>query len=233
MADVENSDTGAQETAGASGTGNLAGNPVSDAQAENGTPPENAANNNEGARDNQNTGENGQDGKPESDPNQQSPDDLPITDWSKVDLGLPKDAVIDESVLAAFGEQAKTLGLTPRQAKALAAWQLELAHNAQNELMEAGVAELRKEWGARAQANQQAVLSLISRIDRKMGNDAFSKALDSSGATRHAAVCKGLLAIASMLSEDSLGAGNGAMPPKHETALEGIENAFREMKSKG
>ncbi len=233
MADVENSQTNTGEAPVETGRDNLADNPVPELPQP--STPENAANEEgkAGGKGNPDAGENGADGGAKSDPDQQSPDDLPITDWNKVDLGLPKDAAIDEGVLAAFGEQAQALGLTPKQARALAAWQLELAKNAQNELMEAGVAELRKEWGNKAQTNQQAVLSLISRIDRKMGNDAFSKALDSSGATCHAAICKGLLTIASMLAEDSIGGGNAATPPKPETALEGIENAFREMKSKG
>lgn len=161
-----------------------------------------------------------------------SEDDKPVTDWSKVDLKLPKDAPIDEAILAAFGEQAKALGLTPKQARSLAAWQLDLAENARNELMQAGIAELRKDWGKAAEANQTAVMSLISRIDRKLGNDAFSKGLDASGATCNAAVCKGLLAIANMLSEDSFGGSDGARQQKPETATEGIENAFNEMKSR-
>lgn len=232
MADVENSQTGAGKAPVETGAGNLAANPVSDTLQTGNEAPEKTGNENEGGKGNPDAGENGQDNRAKGDPDQQSPDDLPITDWSKVDLGLPKDAAIDENVLTSFGEQACKLGLTPKQARALAAWQLEFVQNAQNELMEAGVAELRKEWGSKAQANQQAVLSLITRIDRKIGNDAFSKALDASGATRHAAVCKGLLTIASMLAEDSLGGGNAATPPKPETALEGIENAFKEMKGK-
>ena len=230
MADVENSQTNTGEAPVETGAGNLAANPVSESPQT--PPPPNNSDNNQGSKENPGTGENKQDGLAENQTPQQSPDDLPITDWGKVDLGLPKDTAIDENVLASFGEQACKLGLTPKQARALAAWQLELAQNAQNELMEAGVAELRKEWGSKAQSNQQAVLSLISRIDRKMGNDAFSKALDASGATCHAAICKGLLTIASMLAEDSIGGGNAATPPKPETALEGIENAFKEMKGK-
>jgi len=162
-----------------------------------------------------------------------SDDDTPITDWSAVDLGLPEDAAIDENVLAAFGEKSVELGLTPKQAKALASWQLELARETREAQLEAGVAELRKAWGKKADANQKAVVALLSRIDRQLGNDEFSRAIGASGAANSPAVCKGLLAIAQMLSEDTMGrGGSGDMPVKPETALEGIENAFREMKSK-
>ena len=82
-----------------------------------------AANNGAGNPDN-NAAENAQ---PEpdkdadkADDNAADMEDQPIRDWSAVDLGLPKDAAIDESVLAAFGEKSVELGLTPKQAKALA-----------------------------------------------------------------------------------------------------------------
>ncbi len=162
-----------------------------------------------------------------------SDDDTPITDWSAVDLGLPEDAAIDENVLAAFGEKSVELGLTPKQAKALASWQLELARETYEAQLEAGVAELRKAWGRKADANQKAVVALLSRVDRQLGSDEFSRAIGASGAANSPAVCKGLLAIAQMLSEDAMGrGGSGDMPVKPETALEGIENAFREMRAK-
>ena len=196
-----------------------------------------AANNNAGNPDNDNAAENAQ---PEpdkdadkADDNAADMEDQPIRDWSAVDLGLPKDAAIDESVLAAFGEKSVELGLTPKQAKALASWQLELARETHEAQIEAGVAELRKVWGRKADANQKAVVALLSRVDRQLGSDEFSRAIGASGAANSPAVCKGLLAIAQMLSEDAMGrGGSGDMPVKPETALEGIENAFREMRAK-
>ncbi len=196
-----------------------------------------AASNNAGNPDNDNAAENAQ---PEpdkdadkADDNAADMEDQPIRDWSAVDLGLPKDAAIDESVLAAFGEKSVELGLTPKQAKALASWQLELARETHEAQIEAGVAELRKAWGRKADANQKAVVALLSRVDRQLGSDEFSRAIGASGAANSPAVCKGLLAIAQMLSEDAMGrGGSGDMPVKPETALEGIENAFREMRAK-
>ncbi len=196
-----------------------------------------AASNNAGNPDNDNAAENAQ---PEpdkdadkADDNAADMEDQPIRDWSKVDLGLPEDAAIDESALAAFGEKSVELGLTPKQAKALASWQLELARETHEAQIEAGVAELRKAWGRKADANQKAVVALLSRVDRQLGSDEFSRAIGASGAANSPAVCKGLLAIAQMLSEDAMGrGGSGDMPVKPETALEGIENAFREMRAK-
>ncbi len=196
-----------------------------------------AASNNAGNPDNDNAAENA---RPEpdkdadkADDNAADMEDQPIRDWSAVDLGLPKDAAIDESVLAAFGEKSVELGLTPKQAKALASWQLELARETHEAQIEAGVAELRKAWGRKADANQKAVVALLSRVDRQLGSDEFSRAIGASGAANSPAVCKGLLAIAQMLSEDAMGrGGSGDMPVKPETALEGIENAFREMRAK-
>lgn len=160
------------------------------------------------------------------------PENTPISDWESVDLGLGEDAV-DGEVLKSFGKAAVDLGLTPKQARVLAQWQLDTIAESRTALLETGAEELRKDWGRKNEANQRAVLTLIANVDRKLGNDAFSKALGISGATCHAGVIKGLHAIASMLSEDAMGAGKGApMPDKPESALEGIENAFREMKAR-
>lgn len=160
-------------------------------------------------------------------------EDQPITDWSAVDLGLPENAAVDEATLAAFGQKAVEMGLTPKQAKGLIDWQLGAIKEAREAQLEAGVEELRKAWGRKAEANQKAVVGLISRIDRQLGNEEFSRAIGASGAANSPAFCKGLLAIAGMLSEDSMGRSSSAeMPLKPETALEGIENAFREMKAR-
>lgn len=163
----------------------------------------------------------------------QDPDDSPISDWSRVDLGLGRDAQVDPDLVESFGRKAVELGLTPKQARALAGWQLEAGRLALEGLLDSGVKELARDWGAKAGANQQAVGRLITRIDRKLGDDSFSKALGRSGATCHAAVCKGLLAVAEMLSEDSIGGGAGApMPQAEESALEGLEAAFRQARGK-
>ena len=157
------------------------------------------------------------------------PDNAPITKWEDVSLDLPEVAEVDRDILDSFGKTAVALGLTPNQARALANWQLEAVAGKREALMEAGIKELSREWGSRAGANQRAVLSLISRIDRDLGDESFSTALGRSGATCHAGVVRGLLAVARLLSEDSMGkAGAGARAEHDETALEGLNNALRE-----
>ena len=48
-------------------------------------------------------------------------DDMPIEDWASVELGLPEGAA-DAAILEDFGRAAVDMGLTPRQARALARW---------------------------------------------------------------------------------------------------------------
>ena len=154
-------------------------------------------------------------------------ENAPIADWSSVELGLP-DGVADAEVLADFGKAAVDMGLTPKQARALAHWQTEQIARSREQLLERGSRELAREWGGKMQVNQQAVLSLISRIDRLTGDDSFSRALGESGATCFPGVVRGLLAVSRALSEDSVGAGGGAAQAgQDESTLEGLQNALR------
>lgn len=155
-------------------------------------------------------------------------DNMPIEDWSAVELGLPE-GVADAAILEDFGRAAVDMGLTPRQARALARWQTEQIARSREQLLENGTRELAKEWGGRMEGNRQAVLSLISRIDRLTGNDSFSRALGESGATCFPGVVRGLLALSRVLSEDSVGAGGVAgSGGAEESAIDGLRNAFRE-----
>ncbi|MBQ9453445.1 MAG: hypothetical protein IJU65_09170 [Desulfovibrio sp.] len=154
--------------------------------------------------------------------------DKPITDWSKVTIDIPEGAAIDPALMDDFGKAAVAMGLTAKQANALVNFQLEAIARSREGLMNAGARELAREWGSRASANQKAVLTLITNIDRQLGNDSFSKALNDCGATCLPAVVKGLLAVANLVSEESLGRGGAAAQPEHEeTALEGLQNAFK------
>lgn len=160
-------------------------------------------------------------------------DNLPITDWGRVELGLPEDAV-DTAVLADFGRAAVEMGLTPKQARALAHWQTAQIARSRERLLERGIQELAREWGSRMEGNQQAVLALVSRIDRLTGDDSFSRALGESGATCFPGVVRGLLALSRVLSEDSMGMGGGAAQSgRDESAIEGLRNAFRELRRAG
>lgn len=157
------------------------------------------------------------------------PENSPITDWDKTDLGFGKDSGIDPDLYASFGKTAVELGLTPKQAKALAQWQMDSMAQAREQLYKSGAAELSKEWGTKAEHNKNQVISLVSRIDRELGNDSFSKTLGICGATCHAPIVRGLFALSRLISEDSMGkAGGAGMPEKEETVLEGLQDAFRQ-----
>ena len=160
-----------------------------------------------------------------------NPDDTPLASlasWEGFDIGLP-DHALDPAVLQSFGRAAVDMGLTPRQARALARWQTDQIAQAQARQLEAGQKELAQAWGADAQRNRDAVLGLISRIDRLTGDDAFSRALGESGAACFPGIVRGLHAVAALLAEDSTGASPGAASaPREESALDGLTNALRE-----
>ena len=160
-----------------------------------------------------------------------NPDDTPLASlasWEGFDIGLP-DHALDPAVLQSFGRAAVDMGLTPRQARALARWQTDQIAQAQARQLEAGQKELAQAWGADAQRNKDAVLGLISRIDRLTGDDAFSRALGESGAACFPGIVRGLHAVAALLAEDSTGASPGAASaPREESALDGLTNALRE-----
>ena len=164
---------------------------------------------------------------PRKDASEERIKDAPITDWSKVKIDVPEGAAIDQALMDDFGKAAVAMGLTAKQANALVNFQLDAIARSREGLMQAGARELARDWGSRAAANQKAVLTLITNIDRQLGNDSFSRALNDCGATCLPAVVKGLLAVANLVSEESLGRGGAAAQPEHEeTALEGLQNAF-------
>lgn len=163
--------------------------------------------------------------EPNAESEQPDPETQPITDWSKVDLGLAKDAPVDEALLASFGEAAVKMGLTPAQAKAAINWQLEAIKEAQEAYADEQFAALKKAWGKKMAACGTKVNELVTRIDGKVAG--FSEAFAKSGAANSALVLQGLLAIATMLEEDGLGAGaSGGGSEKQETAEEGILAAY-------
>ena len=162
-----------------------------------------------------------------------NPDDTPLASWEGFDIGLP-DHALDPAVLQSFGRAAVDMGLTPRQARALARWQTDQIAQAQARQLEAGQKELAQAWGADAQRNRDAVLGLISRIDRLTGGGAFSRALGESGAACFPGIVRGLHAVAALLAEDSTGASPGAASaPREESALDGLTNALREARRSG
>lgn len=156
------------------------------------------------------------------------PDSLPMSKWDDGMVSLPEGIEADADMLSGFGEAAVAAGLTRKQAQALVDWQGKYLVEQARARMEKGMETLRAAWGSKAEANQKKVVGLVSRIDRALGDDSFSRALGESGATRHAGVVLGLHKLAELMAEDSLGSAAGAAAEHEETALEGLENAWKE-----
>lgn len=162
------------------------------------------------------------------------PDEAPITDWGKVDLQLDEGVEWDAGLLEQFGQQAVELGLTPKQARTLAQWQTRQVAEYRQARVDAGIAELRAEWGNKLPARQKSALAFVSQIDRKLqaanpklGDKAFSRAIAKSGAACDANFVRGLWLMASMLEEDSIGQPHsGAGTVKPETPEEVFKELF-------
>ena len=163
---------------------------------------------------------------------QADPDAAPLTAWAADTVTMPEGIEADAELLAGFGAAAVAAGLSKKQAQALVDWQTRDIQTQAQARLDAGVQALQKAWGAQAEVNQKAVLGLMSRIDRLMGDDSFSRALAESGATLHPGVVQGLHRIAQLISEDSIGNAAVAAAEHDETALEGLENAFKESRRK-
>lgn len=160
------------------------------------------------------------------------PDTRPITKWEDVNLGLPEDARLSPELLADFGRQAVELGLNPKQARALAQWEYQTGLSIRQQLLESGTEQLKKAWGGRYEANRQAALTLVSQLDRELGDESFSKALNACGAAYQAPIVMALAHLAGRLAEDSMGKSQPDAASRPETALEGLENALAEARRK-
>lgn len=175
-------------------------------------------------------------GEQEAEAGKTAPDplDMPLKDASKIDLGLAEDVRIDDFLVDAFKNKAVEIGLTGRQAANLASWMAKQEELARERATRRGAQELADEWGERATANQQAVMELVTNIDKALGGgERFSHAIKISGIGCQAGFMAGMAKIAATLAEDSLGAsGRAAADTREETPLEGIEAAFKAARSR-
>lgn len=203
---------------------------TADAAPANATPQDAAAQgaaNNEPQPADQNPGQSTEAGILKNDPEQ-----LPISDWSKVDLGLDESTPVDAELLASFGEEAIKLGLTPTQARGAVQWQIAAMKAAYGRHQEAQYNELKKAWGNQFQANKERVINMITTIDRKVGDEAFSRALAACGALDNAQAVQGMLVLAGMIAEDSTGSGTQKdTGPSTETAEQGIEAMYKAVRA--
>lgn len=161
----------------------------------------------------------------QKDEKEKKPDplDQPITDWKAVKL----EGDFDPDIIADFGRQAVELGLTPRQAQALATWEGAAAKKARERMIAAGTKTLSKEWGGDYERKSNEIVALVANIDRAIGNEDFSRAIGLSGAMCHPGFARGMARLAAVFAEDSIGARNGAaFADKEETAYEGLMDVF-------
>lgn len=146
-------------------------------------------------------------------------------DWENLIKVLPDGA--DAALVGRFAETARAQGLSVEQARSLMAWQLSEVSALREQMTERGRAELAKEWGEHAEANRQAALNVLTRIDKQLGNDAFSRAIGESGVACYPGFVRGLLALAGYMSEDSLKTAASQGPSAQaETALDGLREIF-------
>lgn len=162
------------------------------------------------------------------------PDDTPISDWSKVDLGLGDDARISPELLASFGKEvAQELGLTPKQSKAIVNFQLNAIANQITEMQKSGEAALKEVWGASVQGKINQVVKFVDKLEKDANLPGLKDAINNSGAGLNPVIVRALHYLAGQLGEDSLNGGSGAAnDDRPETALEGIQRAFREARSR-
>ena len=156
------------------------------------------------------------------------PLDEKIADWATFKPQIPEGYNISQEALDSFGEMAVATGLTARQAQAAIDWQLKEIQARQQALYEVGKEELQKEWGPRVTQNVKAVIGIISKVDRLLGDNSFSKGINDSGAGLNPAVIRGLYKLSELISEDSLGKNESAAPEQVEDALQGITRQLRE-----
>lgn len=130
----------------------------------------------------------------------------------------------DPAIVSQFAEFARGIGISPGQAKELAAWQMKLVEEGRSAARAAGAELLTKEWGADAAKNARQVMGLVESADQKM-DGAFSRALERLGANDDADFLKGLYIISGMAGEDrisqSLG-GSGGEAESPEKALQEV-----------
>lgn len=167
---------------------------------------------------------------PKGDKDDRPEDERPITDWSKVAIKFPKGFEVNEESYSSFGDVAVKAGLTSKQAQSLIDWQINEINAYKQALHEVGTEELQKAWGSKFDANRKAAIGFVQRIDRMMGDNEFSKALNASGAVMHPGIVKALYKMSEVIAEDSMGMNSGAGADEKETALEGILNRLNEQR---
>lgn len=152
-------------------------------------------------------------------------------DWQKVDLGLNGDA--DPALVESFRSLAREIGLSPEQAKSLAAFESGVVQKTREAMVARGAEVLKAEWGAEAGRKRDGCLALINGVDQALARTdprlagSFAAAISRSGVACDVDFIRGLSHIASLLREDSLDAIRGdAAFTREETPEEALREIF-------
>lgn len=163
-------------------------------------------------------------------------ENLPITEWERFKETL-SNPDIDQTTLDAFGRDcAMALGLSPKQARGLIDWQLDLIKKAQ-EAQDAAyektlIAEqkaIMDAWGDAKDANAKLVDLAVGRIEQV--SPGFTEAMRKLGAHNSSAILGGLLAVGKLLDEDSQGFGASADTGEEDDEYYFLDRAFPNLQS--
>ena len=155
------------------------------------------------------------------------PDALPAAQPEDIVLVFPEGVEVDPEINRDFRRLCVDVGLSRRQAQALADWQMRLDREFAQRQTEAADAELRQRWGAATDANRRAVRDVVQRLDRKLGDDRLSAFLGGPAGNVPVLV-EALHLVSTMIGEDSLGTTSPDAPVLKETPLDAYAGMFRE-----
>lgn len=131
-----------------------------------------------------------------------------VPEDGKYDLKMPEGVEVDQAMLDQFAPTFKELGLTTKQAQALADKFIE-AQNTRGEAQAQSWAKTIGDWVDRAKADPEiggakwdATVKDASGIVKRFGNDALREYLNASGAGNHPEMIRFMAKVGAMIGED-------------------------------
>ena len=131
-----------------------------------------------------------------------------VPEDGKYDLKMPEGVEVDAGLLDQFAPTFKELGLTTRQAQALADKFIE-AQTARGETQAQAWTNTVAGWVDQAKADPEiggakweATVQSASGIVKRFGNDAFREYLNASGAGNHPEMIRFMAKVGAMIGED-------------------------------
>jgi hypothetical protein len=131
-----------------------------------------------------------------------------VPEDGKYDLKMPEGVEVDQAMLDQFAPTFKELGLTTKQAQALADKFIE-AQTKQGDAQRETWAKMTGEWVDQAKADPEiggakwdATVKDASGIVKRFGNDALRDYLNASGAGNHPEMIRFMAKVGAMIGED-------------------------------